>query len=121
MSKVNPFGKAVRNARMEIGVRLKDMADYLGVSSAYLSAVETGNKKVPEDLVQQVVRYVSDRGLDGSEILRAAARTQQEVTLDLRDTSPETREVVAAFARRFPAMTDEQVRDVFERAIEHID
>ena len=39
-----PFGKAVRHLRDRKGVSQKDMAKALGVSPAYLSALENGKR-----------------------------------------------------------------------------
>lgn len=41
-------GRFLRTLRIDHGEILKDMADVLGVSSAFLSAVENGKKKMPE-------------------------------------------------------------------------
>ena len=40
------FGKALRRIRLDNDELLKDMADKLKVSSAYLSAVENGKKNL---------------------------------------------------------------------------
>ena len=42
------LGKFLRKLRIDIGETLRDMADKLSVSSAFLSAVENGKKKMPE-------------------------------------------------------------------------
>ena len=42
------FGKKLRTLRLEKDQRLKDMADELGVTAAYLSAVENGKRSVPD-------------------------------------------------------------------------
>ena len=39
------FGKRLRTLRIEENQRLKDMADKLGVTAAYLSAVENGKRR----------------------------------------------------------------------------
>ena len=44
------FGKELRKIRIENDEILKDMADKLNVTAAYLSAVENGNRKVPDAL-----------------------------------------------------------------------
>ena len=44
------FGKALRKIRIDRQQLLKDMANKLGVSSAYLSAVENGKRRMPQDL-----------------------------------------------------------------------
>lgn len=56
------FGKILRKIRIDNQELLKDMAKKLGVSSAYLSAVETGKRKVPSDWVPKVAAlYTLDR------------------------------------------------------------
>lgn len=42
------FGKFTRKLRIEIDETLYNMAQKLGVSSAFLSAVEIGNKSIPK-------------------------------------------------------------------------
>lgn len=48
------LGKALRVYRITHGLVLKDMAEHLGYSSAFLSAVETGRKKIPSDFFQRL-------------------------------------------------------------------
>ena len=43
------IGRFLRKLRIDHGEILKDMADALGVSYAFLSAVENGKKKCPKD------------------------------------------------------------------------
>ena len=45
------FGKRLRTLRIEENQRLKDMADKLGVTAAYLSAVENGKRRVPDSWI----------------------------------------------------------------------
>ena len=46
---ITPFGKSLRNIRMDRGMLLKDMAQDLDVTSSYLSAVEVGKRNVSEN------------------------------------------------------------------------
>ena len=46
------IGRFLRKLRIENGEILKDMAEALGVSSAFLSAVENGKKKMPESWIE---------------------------------------------------------------------
>jgi transcriptional regulator with XRE-family HTH domain len=53
-----PFGKAVRHLRDRKGVSQKEMAAALGVSPAYLSALEHGKRGTPSfDFLQRVAGY----------------------------------------------------------------
>ena len=44
---MTPFGDRMRKLRSERGITLKEMAEALGVSSAYLSALEHGKRGRP--------------------------------------------------------------------------
>ena len=55
---MTPFGRRVRELRRERGLLLKDMAAHLGVSVAYLSALERGERGKPTwTLLQGVLQY----------------------------------------------------------------
>ena len=49
------IGKFLRRYRIDNGLLLKDMAGKVGVTSAYLSAVENGKKRPTEDLVGKII------------------------------------------------------------------
>lgn len=98
--KLSPFGLCVRKLRLEIGTTLKNMADALGVSSAYLSAVELGEKPLTQKLIEETVTYfephVNAEMLD--EIRSAGAETM--VSIPVGGLPGRDRGLVAAFARR---------------------
>ena len=51
------FGETVRAARRQTKQTLKTMADTLGTSPAFLSAIETGRSKVPMDFVEKIENF----------------------------------------------------------------
>ena len=60
---MTPFGERVRKLRRERGLMLKDMAAHLGVSSAYLSALERGERGKPTwALIQGVFNISTSSG-----------------------------------------------------------
>lgn len=56
------FGAAVREARRETKQTLKTMAEALGTSAAFLSAMETGRSKVPMDFVGKIESFFTNLG-----------------------------------------------------------
>lgn len=55
---MTPFGARIRELRNSKGTQLKQMADDLQVSSAYLSALEHGNRGRPgPGFVMQIANY----------------------------------------------------------------
>lgn len=97
MSVLTPFGKVVRKFRLERGLKLLDLAGLMGTSAAFVSAVETGRKPIPDAYVLQVVRAMNLSTSEIKELRTAADRTRKEVRVDR--LSAEQRELVAVFAR----------------------
>ena len=80
---MTPFGEKLRTLRAERAIQLKDMAASLGVSAAYLSALEHGHRGKPNRrFVHQVCQYF---GIiwDEAEALQALAdRSHPRVVVD---------------------------------------
>lgn len=80
---MTPFGEKLRTLRAEREIQLKDMAASLGVSAAYLSALEHGHRGKPNRrFVHQVCQYF---GIiwDEAEALQALAdRSHPRVVVD---------------------------------------
>ena len=55
---MTPLGEKIRQMRQERGASQKDMAAAIGVSAAYLSALEHGRRGVPSwTLLQKIIGY----------------------------------------------------------------
>jgi len=52
---MTPFGKAVRHLRIEREMLLGQMADCLGITSAYASQIETGKRPIPAGYVERII------------------------------------------------------------------
>ncbi|ENZ77831.1 MULTISPECIES: helix-turn-helix domain-containing protein [Ralstonia] len=94
---LTPFGKAVRKARLDAEVTLSDMAAALDVTSAFLSALETGRKKIPPQLAERVEAYFDKQGVHTEKLQPLADVSNKSVSLD--GLSPQHQMMVAGFAR----------------------
>ena len=96
---MTPFGKRVRELREEKDISLKQMAADLGISSAYLSALERGHRGRPgPGFVMQVTGYF---GLiwDDAEALKDLARlSHPRVSVDTANLSPDATELANRLA-----------------------
>ncbi|WP_417788699.1 helix-turn-helix domain-containing protein [Terasakiella pusilla] len=110
---LTPFGKIARKIRSAKGLRLLDVASELGVTSAFLSAVETGKKVLPQGFEEKVATAMSLAKDEISELRSAADQTRQDVKVS--NLEPEDRELVAIFARRFNELPQEEVEDLKKR------
>jgi HTH-type transcriptional regulator, competence development regulator len=114
------FGKAVRKLRLDSeGMhKLKDLADALDVSSAYLSAVETGKKSASPDLVDRIADLFGVDVKKRRELHQLASETARTVQLSLVNGEPKSRQVAVMFARRFPSFSEETLEKLLQ-VIEH--
>lgn len=80
---MTPFGDAMRDLRARKGVTQKEMAAALSVSSAYLSALEHGNRSAPSfDFIQRVAGYFNIIWDDLEDLLRIAGLSHPRVVID---------------------------------------
>lgn len=129
---ITEFGTLVRNMRAEVGASLRDMAEAIGRSPTYVSAVEIGAKALTQDFVNKVAGFfrrkkVSMKKLAG--LHATADRTIREAdparqSVDVRSLDAASRIAVATFARRLSDL-DQEKREIFvrrvQRAAEKID
>ncbi len=99
------FGKYIRKLRIDTGEVLGAMADAIGVSSAYLSAVENGKKKVTPELIDSVIKHFSLNAKAAAELRDAAEQSPVSVKIDLQNASDDERQLVSAFARRVQTLS----------------
>jgi transcriptional regulator with XRE-family HTH domain len=86
---MTPFGEKVRQLRGQRGILLKKMAMDLGLSSAYLSALEHGNRGRPSSgFLQQICGYFNLIWDEAEEIKRLAQLSHPRVTVDTSGLSP---------------------------------
>jgi transcriptional regulator with XRE-family HTH domain len=94
---MTPFGAAVRKIRKERGITQKAMASALGVSPAYLSALESGKRGKPGfDFLQRVAGYLHIIWDEADDLFKVAAISHPRVVVDTSGLPPE----YTAFANR---------------------
>ena len=106
------FGKALRKLRIDRGEILKSMADQLGISSSYLSAIETGKRVIPEDFITRLSQLYTLSGEDIQQLENAKLQGMTEVKLDLNNVSFEKRNAALVFARKFEEMDEQTVNKI---------
>ena len=80
---MTPFGERLRELRRAKGVSQKQMAASLGVSAAYLSALEHGRRGLPSwAMVQKIIGYFNVIWDDAEELQRLALNSDPRVVID---------------------------------------
>lgn len=97
MVNLTEFGVAVRKARLDAKVSLSSMAGELGVTSAFLSSLEVGRKKVSADWVEKIENFFTQKQVEIPDLRERADVSNQSVSLE--GMSPQQAMLMAGFAR----------------------
>jgi transcriptional regulator with XRE-family HTH domain len=108
---VTPFGQKLRTMRAERNITLKDMAAAIGVSPAYLSALEHGHRGAPAwYLVQRIITFFNVIWDEAEEIERLAQISHPRIVVDTSGLGPEATELANKFARQIGALSEADIR-----------
>lgn len=109
-----PFGKELRNIRMEHNEILKNMADRLNVSSAFLSAVEVGKKSIPENWCKTISHAYRLSEKQFNALVKAAEISALSVKINLQNSQDLQRQAAVAFARKFDSINDDTAKQILK-------
>ena len=108
------LGAFLRQLRIANGEIRRVMAERLGVSSAFLSAVENGKKKIPENWSVKIARIYGLSRQQIDELHSAIIQTNNVIEINLQHTPANNRELAISFAREFSSLDEETCRKLFE-------
>ena len=107
---MTPFGSRLRTLRAARGLSAKQMAEGVGVSAAYLSALEHGRRGRPNRrFVHRVCQYLGIIWDEAEALQRLADLSHPRVTVDTAGLSPEATELANRLAERIHALPPETV------------
>ncbi len=107
---MTPFGEKMRGLRAERGLQLKDMAAGLGVSPAYLSALEHGRRGRPNRrFVHRICQFLGIIWDDAEALQRLADLSHPRVTVDTSGLSPQATEFANRLASGIADLPDETI------------
>jgi len=96
---MTPFGERMRKMRAERGITLKEMASDIGVSSAYLSALEHGKRGRPGwHLLQRIISYFNIIWDEAEDVVRLARISHPRVVIDTSGLEPQATELANRLA-----------------------
>jgi len=115
---VTPFGARLRQLRAERGVSQKEMAAGLGLSAAYLSALEHGRRGRPSwALVQKIIGYFNVIWDEAEELQALAALSDPRVVIDTAGLPAEATALANLLAARIRDLSRDEIA-VLRRALE---
>lgn len=118
VTKLTSFGKELRKFRVDKNIVLTDMANMLGFTAAYISAIENGKRAIPVKFIDKIENhyFLSKESLKKLKI--ACIETQESINISFPDNFKENHcfiETAYLLSEKFPLLNEaqiEKIRDV---------
>jgi transcriptional regulator with XRE-family HTH domain len=112
---MTPFGIRLRQLRAARAIKLKDMADALGVSAAYLSALEHGRRGRPTHaMVVAICAQLNIIWDEADELMRLARISHPRVTVDTAGLPAAATELANLLAERIRNLPPERTERILQ-------
>ena len=113
---MTPFGVRLRELRAERGITQKRMASEIGVSAAYLSALEHGHRGVPSwPLLQRIIACLNIIWDDADELQRLAMQSAPKVTIDTSGMDPAATELANLLGQSIGKLSHDDLEHLSHR------
>ncbi|MCH3909892.1 MAG: helix-turn-helix domain-containing protein [Bacilli bacterium] len=108
------FGKELRKIRIDRDQVLKDMADRLGVSSSYISSIESGERRVSDKFYSSVLENYNLNPKEKEALRIARAETEKSIDLSLRGLNQGQKQVAINLQRTIKDLDKTDVDQLLE-------
>ena len=112
---MTPFGEHLRKLRKERGVTQKDMAQAIGISPAYLSALEHGKRGQPSwPMQQRIVGFLNIIWDEAEELQRLAQLSDPKVSINTSDLSSQATLTVNLLSKNISSLDSTDMNNIQE-------
>ncbi|MDZ5697400.1 helix-turn-helix transcriptional regulator [Chelativorans sp. M5D2P16] len=112
---MTPFARRVRELRQAQGVSQKDMATALGVTPAYLSALEHGRRSPPNwAMVQKIIGYFNVIWDEADDLQRLAELSHPRVVVDTAGLPERATAIANLLARNIADLDEKELTRLYE-------
>ena len=108
------FGEFMRILRIKKGEYMGQIAEMLGTTTPFLSAVENGKKNVPKTWKEKIVEHYSLNESEIIELENAIEASKLQMKFDLRNSGEKKRQAVLQFARSFDDVDEETAEKILK-------
>ncbi|WP_159586954.1 helix-turn-helix domain-containing protein [Chelativorans xinjiangense] len=112
---MTPFAAKIRQMRRARGLTQKEMAAALGVSPAYLSALEHGRRSPPNwAMVQKIIGFFNVIWDEADELQRLATLSHPRVVVDTAGLSDKATALANLVARHIAELDEKELARLFD-------
>ena len=106
---LSEYGKTIRKIRIDKGLTMAQMANTLGVTSAFLSMIEQGKRNIPECLTQDIISHYELSNEQTAELQKAEHLSRNSIEIKLSEIDLDKKALVLSLAKNLKNITCEQV------------
>ncbi len=104
---MTPFGQYIRRLRSEKNITLRQMAQDISVTPAYLSALEHGWRGLPQpSFIQQVCSYLEIWGEDAEYVRELVKISDPKISINTGGLTPKATEFANILAQNIHLLDD---------------
>lgn len=108
---MTPFGEKLRLLRQQRSLTQAQMAKAIGVSPAYLSALEHGKRGRPSwHLIQSIIQHLGIIWDEAEELVRLSRVSHPKVTIDTSGLSPLATELANELSIKISKLDDSKLK-----------
>ena len=108
---MTPFGEKLRLLRQQRSLTQAQMAAAIGVSPAYLSALEHGKRGRPSwHLIQSIIQHLGIIWDEAEELIRLSRVSHPKVTIDTSGLSPLATELANELSIKISKLDDAKLK-----------
>lgn len=108
------FGKFVKKLIIDNDENLGTIATLFNVSTAFVSAVFTGNKSVPDDWYSTLCEHYNLDENSRNLLYDAFCNTKQSIKLNLTNVEIDKKKLAIQFQRKLSSLSDEELDSIFK-------
>jgi transcriptional regulator with XRE-family HTH domain len=114
LAMLTELGKILRKIRIDRQELLRDMAETLGVSAAYLSAVENGKRNAPAAWIDKIIQAYRLNPDEAKQLRSAFDESKDELRISLQRVSAQQRNTAISFAKALEGLSDEELERIMK-------
>lgn len=115
MKNIEKLRKFLLNLRNENNREsILEMSERLGISESYLSRIERGERSIPKNFVDDVVKTYKLDNNQKKELSEIVNSLTNEVKLSLENIPKDKKEMAIKFAKNFKKLGNKEVSDISE-------
>lgn len=107
------FGKIVRKEMIDHDENLLSIAQLLGVTTSFVSAVLTGGKSVPDNWVNELSKHYGLIGSKYDDFYNAYCEDKKNIRIDVENVPLIQKKLALQFQRKLPELDEEEIQSIF--------